>query len=370
MAWAKPVYTKGEIDAAGKRLIGFQPSNPQEWELWDQTLTVINNWRSAHSYPLLSMRMTLTGRAKKVDDRAIIAQRLKRMFSIAVKLVRNEHMALSQMQDLGGCRAVVRNVRTVHKLVRVYEASIAKSPNVRAQLVKKYDYIASPKADGYRSVHFVFKYRTQSKKHQAWSGLRIELQIRSRLQHAWATAVETVDTFTKQTLKTGGGMDPWRRFFLLMSSVIALVEGSPTCKDCPQTKEEIRSELKALATSLNVKGVLRGWSQAMTYLPTRISETGGTNYVYLLYLDAQDEKVKITVFPSEEQAKASEVYLSTEKMISARPGAQAVLVSVNSLQALKSAFPNYFADTRVFVDAVNQGLSGRFPAPTPLLSGS
>jgi hypothetical protein len=43
---------------------------------------------------------------------------------------------------------------------------------------------------------------------------------------------------------------------------------------------------------------------------------------------------------------------------------------VNSLHALKSAFPNYFADTRVFLEVVNDGLAGRFPAPLPLLSSS
>jgi hypothetical protein len=276
------------------------------------------------------MRMTLTGRAKKIDERAIIAQRLKRLFSIAVKLKRNQHMALSQMQDLGGCRAVVRNVRAVHRLVAKYEQSVSKNPNARAEFVKKYDYIAGPKNDGYRSVHFVFKYRTQSLEHKSWNGLRIEIQIRSRYQHAWATAVETVDTFTKQALKTGGGREAWRRFFLLMSGVIALKESTPLCPGCPSSKEEIRAELRALAAHLNVREVLRSWSTALTHLPTKVSETGGANVVYLINLDAADEQVKVIAFSTEEQA--SEEYLSTEKMIKDKPNAQAVLVSVNSMQ--------------------------------------
>jgi ppGpp synthetase/RelA/SpoT-type nucleotidyltranferase len=67
-------------------------------------------------------------------------------------------MALSQMQDIGGCRAVVGTVRHVHRLVQLHEDSVAKNPNVRAEFVKKYDYIAAPKSDGYRSIHFVYKY--------------------------------------------------------------------------------------------------------------------------------------------------------------------------------------------------------------------
>lgn len=370
MAWAKPGFTKGEVDHAGKVLIGNTPDEfvllgeddfTDEWEQeWDEALTVINNWRASHGYPLLAMRMALRGRAKKVDDRAIIAQRLKRLSSIQVKLERNPHMALSQMQDIGGCRAVVGTVRHVHRLVTLYEDAVAKNPTVRAEFVKKYDYIASPKKDGYRSVHFVYKYRTQARKQRVWTGLRIEIQLRSRLQHAWATAVETVDTFTKQTLKTGGGMDVWKRFFLLMSAAIARMEQSPSCPDCPETKEELRAELRVLVEQLKVRSVLRGWSSALKYLPTKTAAGAGGASVYLLYLDASQEQVKVTAFSSTQQAKASDLYLSTEKMIKDKPEAQAVLVSVESLQALRSAFPNYFADTRVFINAVNQAVLGRF----------
>ncbi|HKX17736.1 MAG TPA: (p)ppGpp synthetase, partial [bacterium] len=76
------------------------------YERFEAALEVINNWRSSHSYPLQALKMTLKLRAKRIDSNAIVAQRLKRLSSIATKLRRNKHMALSQMQDLGGCRAV------------------------------------------------------------------------------------------------------------------------------------------------------------------------------------------------------------------------------------------------------------------------
>jgi hypothetical protein len=62
--------------------------------------------------------------------------------------------------------------------------------------------------------------------------------------------------------------------------------------------------------------------------------------------------LEITGFSDGEQAMASKVYLETERKIKDRPAAQVVLVSAGSIQALRSAFPNYFADTRVFIDAV------------------
>lgn len=350
MAWMKPQYGSGETNSAGKLLISDEDVPEEEW---NHALTVINNWRACHGYPLLAMRMTLTGRAKKIDSRAIIAQRLKRLSSIAIKLGRNEHMALSQMQDIGGCRAVVGTVRQLDRLARAYDHETKAG---KAEFIKKFDYVQLPKKDGYRSIHFVYKYRTHSRPHRVWDGLRVEIQLRSRLQHAWATAVETVDTFTRQSIKTGGGKEAWRRFFLLMGTAIAIMERRPPCPDCPSEIPVLTAELKQLVQTLNVRSVLRGWSRAMKYLP---SKTTNKAAVYLLYLDATEggERIKITGFTTSGQAKASETYLSTEKMIRDKPNLQAVLVSAHSLQALRSAFPNYFADTRVFIKAVNEALT-------------
>src|SRR6266436_5212128 len=163
---------------------------------------VIGNWRSSHSYPLQCMKMTLKNRAKEIDQNALIAQRLKRVTSIASKLERFPNMKLSQMQDIGGCRAVVSSVRRVHDLVEVYEESRKKNPTARMEFSEKYDYVADPKRDGDRGVHLVYKYRTPSLDRKMYNGLRIEIQLRSQLQHAWSTAVETVSAVTGQALKS------------------------------------------------------------------------------------------------------------------------------------------------------------------------
>ena len=191
MAWAKLKYSRKEINKAGQLLIA---NHLEDVDFLDvgQMFDTINNWRSVHSYPLLASRMTLTGRAKGVDPKAIIAQRLKRLESINTKLNNNENMALSQMQDIGGCRAVVATSKHLDLLVSTYDHRVHH---------KKYDYIKSPKNDGYRGAHFVCKYKSNLKQNKIWVGLRIEVQLRSRLQHAWATGVETVDVFSRQSLK-------------------------------------------------------------------------------------------------------------------------------------------------------------------------
>jgi ppGpp synthetase/RelA/SpoT-type nucleotidyltranferase len=355
MAWAKPDYSRGKVDDAGEAL-SRDPGEPA-LSLFEyaEALTVLNNWRSAHSYPLQVLKMTLLTRARKISPRALVAQRLKRLSSIKVKLSaeRNRHMKLSQMQDIGGCRAVMPTVRAVRSLERRIEKSVAKNPSRRPEGIKKYDYIAHPKEDGYRSIHFVFKYRTTSKHREVFNGLRIEIQLRSRLQHAWATAVETVSTFTGQALKSNIGTDEWKRFFAVMGSVIALRERQPLVPNTPLDKAELISELKTLVARLQVEEVLAGYGYAVK----RITDNVQNASAYLLVLDTNAKTIRITGFKKTELSKASDEYLRIEKTSADNPHIQAVLVSVESVAALPSAYPNYYLDTAEFIKELRRALS-------------
>jgi CheY-like chemotaxis protein len=86
-------------------------------------LDVINNWRSSHNFPLNTFHIGLKKRAKIIDPKAITAQRIKRLASIETKLGRYPTMTLSQMQDIGGCRAIVATATDVSKLCESYAGS-------------------------------------------------------------------------------------------------------------------------------------------------------------------------------------------------------------------------------------------------------
>ena len=154
------------------------------------------------------------------------------MISIILKLQRTPSMQATTMQDMGGCRAVVDTIDSVAKLTDQFKQIITKLDDP-----KEYNYIRHPKPDGYRSVHFVVKYRPKAKAYQHLPSRRIEIQVRSSLQHKWATALETIDLFTEQTLKTGGGQYSWKRFFILTSSLFAMKE------DCPVVPGSVASDV-------------------------------------------------------------------------------------------------------------------------------
>ncbi len=335
MAWTERRFTKGEIDRAGDL---FRIEQPLEDGLV-RAYEVLDNWRSAHSFPLNAMQIWLRRNARSVSKTALIAQRLKRVVSIVLKLRRFRDMKLSRMHDLGGCRAVMTNVDEVRRV----EAQFKKSES-RHELARCDDYISAPKDDGYRSIHLVYKYKSQQT--PAYDDQRIEIQLRSKLQHAWATAVETADTFNRENLKGGQGSEDWKQFFRLVSASFAALEGTPTVANTPGDPKALRAEIGALDYSLGASRVLNAF-RVMDYYKEKHGQDG--DRFYLLVLDSETNRIEVKRYRKDEQKKATADYLTEERRIRDNPKGQAVLVSVDSLRSLKRAYPNYFGDTTFFL---------------------
>jgi hypothetical protein len=174
--------------------------------------------------------------------------------------------------------------------------------------------------------------------------------LRSQLQHAFATAVETVTTFTKQPLKFGAGPNEWRRFFSLMGSALAVREGTTPVEGTPSDENDLVKELKELTRTLRIRQRLRGWTKAVRQLPRK--NMAGFNWL-LLVLDLSANTIKVTGYS--DRRKADEDIALIEKSPQSAQ-LDAVLVWVGSIQNLRSAYPNYYADTGAFIDALNIAL--------------
>ena len=297
MAWTKPKYSRTQVNKAGQLLAAdADKSGMADPDEWNQALAIINNWRSSHGYPLYVMTKTLQNRARQIDENALVAQRLKRLDSIALKLRRFDRMQLARMQDIGGCRAILSNVDQVAQLAKVYVGGIKKNPRSRIELVGYHDYINEPKSDGYRSYHLIFKYRSDSKQSQKYNGLRIEIQLRSQLQHAWATAVETVSTFTGQALKANVGRESWKRFFVLMGMAIERQERPSLINDTQLAGAELKEELLALCESLQVRNMLMGYRVALQITRIDEFEEPFQKGQSLLILDTDKKHVEVRTF--------------------------------------------------------------------------
>jgi hypothetical protein len=342
MAWAIPEYSLKEVDWAGRILASQQP------DAFDLTnaIEIINNWRSSHYFPLNTLQIGLRRKAHSIYKKYLIAQRIKRLPSIQEKLRILTELKLSKMQDIGGCRAVIGSVRSVLKLVDEYERC-----HHRHTLLKKSDYINNPKDSGYRSYHLIYAYTSDKK--ETYNGLRIEIQMRSRLQHYWATAVETVGASTRQALKSSVGESDWLRFFKLMGTVIANIERTAPVPQTPSDPAELKKELRQYVSKLNIIPTLEAFGAA-TYFG---AEFAGKNAKYsLIVLDITNKKVRVERFGGSQLERAFYKYAEVEKSIVGRQDQFAVLASTDTLRQLRRAYPNYFLDTSEFSKVVIQAI--------------
>jgi hypothetical protein len=343
MAWTVPYYDPSTVDAAGRAYV--DPDAGPGDRLG--ALQVISNWRSAHSFPLNTFQMTLREQARQRDPEANVVQRLKRLPSIQLKLERLQRLQLSEIQDIGGCRVVLTNMDQVDDLVTYYTTHT----RMQHALERCNHYVDRPKGDGYRSVHLIYRYH--SSRSPSWNDLQVEIQIRTRLQNLWATAVETVDLFTHQTLKTGGGDPRWKRFFQLMGSELARTEQRAIVPGTSGVSRTRRRELRRLVVELDVIRWLTGISTAMNYVLA--NQLSGTGRWVLIRLDVNERIVRSFVLRT--SAEAAEAYDNAETEARSLQGVEVVLVRGDSLEALRRAFPNYFADTQQFLLLVRHAVN-------------
>lgn len=338
MTFVKPQYSKGEVTKAGK-ILSLEHIDLDKFS-W--AFRVLANWRAAHTYPINTFQATLRKKLSRIEKRFIVATRLKRTPSIVDKLIRIPKMQLARMQDIGGLRAITKSITNVRLLEKAYlDVRFSHS------LVGRKDYIESPKPDGYRGIHLIFRYNNA--KAPDYNGLHIELQIRTLLQHAWATAVETMGTFLGQAIKSGMGEEKWRYFFALTAAGIAHMEKSPPVPGFEQySAMQIYCMVSKAEKELGVLHRLRSFTVATS----NITEKKGTGSYHLVILNSQEKTVSIHPYSSKNLEQANTHYAEVEKRSKKGEHIEAVLVSAGPIKALKKAYPNYFLDTNAFIKQV------------------
>nr|WP_255626403.1 RelA/SpoT domain-containing protein [Phyllobacterium sp. KW56] len=329
-------YPMRAVRRAGELLAGDILWTDENRDAALETFAIANSWRDSHVYPMRSVRGSVVQRMRQGHIGGFTAARPKRMSSIRNKL-RRYSVNLEQINDIAGCRAVLDDIDGVRQL-------IAACREIPHELKKEYPYIDEPKDDGYRSHHMVFSFSGGTQR-SAFSGRRIELQIRTRLQHSWATAVEAVGLYRNEDMKAGQGNRDWLRLFQLVSLEFAFTEGCHPITELPSRDHRI-AEIRVLNGKLGAIKFLDDLKNATSYFSNFVHGEDRPNF-YLIKYDNTDHSVRVEGYSSPLASSAS-LGAVEQRVETGNDNINAVLVEVSKIDRLVEAYPNYFGDVTLF----------------------
>jgi len=322
-------------------------------------MNVMSYWRLSHEEPLNEAEKLLSDITNKHDRRAAIAKRLKRHPSIVSKLKRidKDRMKLKTMQDIGGCRAIVsseKKLRLILKDLCVFDGFIYETGQ------KLEDYISTPKPDGYRGVHIIGKFGSGDGER------KIEVQLRTKIQHYWATSLEIVDLFNGQKLKQNKGDARWASFFTCISEQFAIMESIHLFENLDFHQQQLKYKAKVVKNKENIQSfhnakyfikdlkvikIFEAYFESVKIISKNISDLKVDGYV-LININLHTIELTASVFKASELKAAEAEYLRLEKKFAKDDMLVAALVATTALGGIKEAYPNYFADSTKFMDLI------------------
>ncbi|MBU1425178.1 MAG: RelA/SpoT domain-containing protein [Gammaproteobacteria bacterium] len=318
-----PGGSKSRVNRAGE--------NVRSGLVTAEDLAVIEEWRAAHRSVLNTFQAILRTRTKGTN--VTVAQRHKRKNTIFDKLKRLPGMQLSRMDDVAGCRLIFRSIKELNKFRSSFQK--ARFKHKRRNTPEKYDYISHPKATGYRGIHDVYEYNVNSETGRDLAGLYIEIQYRTLVQHAWATAVEVVGFITESQPKFQQGDKRYEHEMALASEILARAHEGLNGPFPQKSDRELLEEFLAMDRELMLLATLKGLNQAK-------SEVSDKKNTILIFSGEGALEVR-SFFNAPDALRA---LFSLEKEM---PHNDIVLVRADSSDEVRLAFRNYFSDAREFI---------------------
>lgn len=352
--------SRGQADRAGRALA-------KQYENWSVALELVKEESEIREH----LRLVQQWRAMQIDPTRIVFEqlqqisqliphslvtfRLKRTSSIIKKLARrNTNLRLGSMDDIGGCRLIVENIDQVYFAAKkISECLEVKEPRG----IK--DYIALPQESGYRSLHVIAVVPGES------LSSRVEIQIRTRIQHSWATGVEAAGAIYGEDYKSPETFIPSEvpsenveSFFRLSSGLLALKEGCPTAANVPDSKKELLQEFLKLP---NRKQILEDLGEAtdssFRIVQREFGNPESDSSLYVMEYDREAQVLYATPFPAVGIASAISYYNRNEEEEIFFPKRDTVLVYATSPEYLSAAFPNYSTNLGEFTSNLTDCLN-------------
>lgn len=347
-------YSNNAVKQSGRRL------RKKEGDLKSAT-TTIQQFRAAHEKPLNTIAYLIGRCCRELGIDVKPVTRLKRLETIIDKLQRKSldgnienKTCVTNMNDIGGCRAIFPDLMSLEQVRSQLQATVEKVGRVRIKNID--DYISTPKANdcGYRSLHVIYRYD-----HASGKRFNIEVQLRTSLQHLWATTVEIVDILERTKIKTHSHSPneykndlqiKWEELFSIMSRYIADVEGAIELSK--EEKSQFSIRLRELNNEINALGRLKTFK----ILSEKIEACCDAKTEHVLLVIDENSLEQIFSAEFENYSKAISVYNAAEKMTRSQTGINTLLISTKNMEQLSEAYPNYLGDCASFISLLQKAM--------------
>lgn len=347
-----------------KRAVNRSGSNIADGTYNQSDIELVDQWRASHAYVLNTFQIFFKRRIKEFNTQIEFAQRLKRRNTIIDKLLRRNTKGeklisdVTTMQDFAGCRLIFPDMESLNGF-REFLHSSKKMKSVlhilkHANETEKFNYVDNPKWTGYRGIHEIFIHRPRLHRKdkdnaKPWRNLLCEVQYRTRIQNAWATALEISDLIDNERTKFAlieDKVPPRVEFFQLISELLARFHENSTNALPDLTIEQIRAQINDLEGQLGILRRLSAIKVTKNYTALK------RHNVLNIYLDKNKGiKLKVLVFKN-----AIDAIKKSQELESSKESLNAVYVASNQPNELRRAYKNYFNDPVDFVELVNEAL--------------
>jgi ppGpp synthetase/RelA/SpoT-type nucleotidyltranferase len=318
------------IDKAGRILAQTDVPDLAKFE---QAENQLNMFRQAHLGPLTEFTLQLQQWLSTYGGDYYVAQRLKRKPQIIRKL-RRLSVRLTQLQDIGGARIVVKTNKDVDRLYQHLKFQL-ESQELTTE-VRKSDYrVKGRDESGYRALHVIIKR----------NGRLLELQLRSEAQHYWAEQIERASIIYGYHLKEQEGDESVIEYFHALSDVFYEIESGrePTTNQKLQL-DRARQRAEMIIRQSDRKNVFNSSVNegAVKAMIAQNGPDGPSIRNWIIVFDWNTGSFIAWNSVSRNPDEAMKVYVKQEQTFPADQGYEVVMVGSSDATMIRHTHSHYF----------------------------
>jgi len=328
-------------------------------ELTEEEKLEFDNFREAHN--IIIKLFTIELKKVNFSKQHLTASRNKRIETIISKLCRPEKPKLDRIHDIAGTRIIFENIKSLEDYIDILENTELVNFKEKINEDKnRYNYIKNPKSDGYRSIHKVFyyssniPYSTLNEKSFNLENKKIELQLRTRLQHIWATTVEIYDIINKSNIKTGTHNKLETKEGLFFKKCSLVFEGIES-----NDVEKIKININEIFRDKDLVEIYNRLKGIKNIKNIQLPKTLGSDEVFILITDLNKGKTTFfTTDPIEKNDKQDTFLINASYRRLEEKNTKGeyilLLLTLGDIKKLKNVYPNYFLNTNKFISILKK----------------